>query len=79
MRNSTPTVNYEVCTFSMCLEPLMAGGWNIEVVWECETSDRIALTERLRDVLGCLVGSLKSPKSPRPQLRACTATNVYSI
>ena len=33
-------------------ERLLAAGWQILVVWECETRDETELTKRLRSFLG---------------------------
>ena len=34
------------------ISELQALGWDVEVIWECETHDRIALKKRLRALLG---------------------------
>ncbi|WP_346325668.1 DNA mismatch endonuclease Vsr [Iodidimonas sp. SYSU 1G8] len=35
-----------------CEQALRDLGWQVEVIWECETKDRSRLTDRLRSIVG---------------------------
>jgi DNA mismatch endonuclease (patch repair protein) len=38
-------------------EAMMAGGWRVETIWECELKDAAALEGRLRELLATCVSS----------------------
>jgi DNA mismatch endonuclease (patch repair protein) len=48
------------------IEALAAAGWRVEVVWECDFKDEVALTARLRSVLDQAAASSGAAKAASP-------------
>jgi DNA mismatch endonuclease, patch repair protein len=48
-------------------DALKAQGWDVLVVWECETRDQARLAMRLMDFLGASSNSIKPFVAPRPR------------
>lgn len=49
---------------ALAVERLVALGWRVELIWECETKDGTALTTRLESIFGLSSRYLQAATSP---------------